>query len=350
MAKTQTATKQEVISVRPIDRFKHQLKLAAPLIRHMVPDHISFEKAEATIVVAVSNNEKLLQCTPQSLLRAAVESLELGLSLNPSLKEADILPVWNKKLNNGQGGLEAQMRPRVKGYMKLATQGGEVKKIECHIRYSKDRWKRSLGTNPHIEHEPADGDRGEKRGVYCIWWFKNGEWQNEYMDEEQVLEIRDRSPSKNQKGELVGPWVTDEDEMWRKTVIRRASKYMPLTTTSFQRAVALDDAREGGMDFVLNSDSDDEIIDVTAEPETHEVSPQQAQEQQTPAEKQLDSLAKKVTSPPIDWGVWAMDRIKDLESMKPEQRREWSMKHAQDLSQIQMKNPAAAKKILEMVK
>jgi recombination protein RecT len=64
------------------------------------------------------------------------------------------------------------------------------------------------------------------------------------MDRDQILAIRDRSSSKTKEGKIVGPWATDQDEMWRKTVVRRASKYMPLSTEA-QRAVMADNQAEG---------------------------------------------------------------------------------------------------------
>ena len=335
------ATKQ--VTVRPIDTFRHQVELALPTIRHMIPAHITPDKFKAMLVTAVANNQKLLECTSASLLKAAAEAAELGLSLNPSLKEADILPVWNGRISK----LEAQMRPRVKGFMKLATQSGEVTKIESHIRYAKDGFRRQYGTAPLIEHSPADGDRGEKVGVYCVWWLKGTEYQFEYMDAEDVLKIKERTSSKNKNGEIIGPWVTDEDEMWRKTVIRRASKYMPLSSETFQRAVALDDTREGGGDIIMNEEGGD-IIDVT-----------DTTENDTPAATQNESLAEKigakVTVPSDDatkkdWANWIEASTTALKAMDVAARREWAMKHAGELTQIEMAVPQMAKQLLAMAK
>jgi len=44
-----------------------------------------------------------------------------------------------------------------------------------------------------------------------------------------------------------GPWVTDWSEMARKTVVRRGSKYLPLTT-DFRRALELDEEAERNAD------------------------------------------------------------------------------------------------------
>lgn len=258
---------------RPIDLFKKQLELAAPTIMKMVPAHMSHDKFQAMVVTAVAYNTDLLECTTASLLRATAQAAELGLSLNPSLKEADILRVRNGKLNNGQGGYEAQMRPRFGGLMKLARQSGDIRKIESVIVYERDFFKEVRGTQERLDHEPYSPQskkqvirglwkihsreptedeitteaektsRGFKTHVYCTWELTDGTKQFEVMTADDVERIRARSPASTG-----GPWVTDEDEMWRKTVVRRASKYMPMSSETFKRAVDIDnraDAPEG---------------------------------------------------------------------------------------------------------
>ena len=55
------------------------------------------------------------------------------------------------------------------------------------------------------------------------------------MTVDEVESIRNRSKAKDR-----GPWVTDYEAMALKTVIRRAAKYLPLSTEA-QIAVAADE-------------------------------------------------------------------------------------------------------------
>jgi recombinational DNA repair protein RecT len=48
--------------------------------------------------------------------------------------------------------------------------------------------------------------------------------KHEVMDSDQLDSIRSRSQSRDS-----GPWVTDTDEMRKKTVFRRASKWIPIS-------------------------------------------------------------------------------------------------------------------------
>mgnify|MGYP001592299884 CR=1 FL=1 len=247
--------------VRPIDSFKIQLRAALPTVMRMLPDHVRPEEFEARVVTAVANKPELLECDSKSLLQACAEAAELGLSLNPHLGEGYILKVWDKKLNNGKGGYGAQFRAGFIGLMKLARQSGEVRKIEAHVRHKNDYWKMVRGLSPDLQHEPHDGDRGEPVGAYCWWELNDGVKQFEYMDADAIEKIKQRSSSKNKDGDVVGPWISDPEEMWRKTVVRRSRKYMPQSPqmAKFHEAVA----RDNEVEF---DDEKTSYVDVTDSP------------------------------------------------------------------------------------
>lgn len=331
MAKNAVATQAQR---RPIDVFKQNLELAAPTIMHMVPAHIGMDKFKAMMVTSVAYNPKLLECTTNSLLRATAEAAELGLSLNPSLREADILPVYNKKAGpEGKGAMEAQMRPRFMGLMKLAKQSNEISKIEAHVVYENDTFDYQYGIRPIINHLPFRGrsrrqiirdlwkelkheptedvinaaveqeSPGLKTHAYCVWSLKDGTEQFEVMTADEIESIRNRSQAKDS-----GPWVTDEAEMWRKTVVRRASKYMPMSTEEFKRAVAMDDAREVGEDVPFDAG----YMDVTDAPEPPQPSDAGAKQ----VDKLADKVAKKTgaTSDPVPAGdIMRMDPPDDMD-------------------------------------
>lgn len=326
MAKTAVATQ----STRPIDRFRAQLKAALPTVMRMLPQHVTPEAFEARLITAVANKPELLECDSASLLKAAAEAAELGLSLNPHLGEAWILKVWNKRLNGGRGGYEAQLRPGFIGLMKLARQSGEISQIVANIRYKNDPWRMTM-VPPDLHHEAADGDRGEKMGAYCWWKLKDGTEQFEYIEAEKIEKIKMRSSSKNKDGDVVGPWVTDEDEMWRKTPVRRARKYMPQSPEmeKFHNAVA----RESAMD----SEDDDtlirgDFIDVTAD----DTPPAAAAAGATQVDKLADRLAPAAVDilevpedfdRQPDYSAWKKTAAKRLEKMTLAERNAWMRAH-----------------------
>jgi recombination protein RecT len=74
-------------------------------------------------------------------------------------------------------------------------------------------------------HKPNLSNRGKLIAVYSIVTMKDGEKSREVMSVEDVLAIKARSRSGSS-----GPWVSDFAEMAKKTVIRRHSKRLPLST------------------------------------------------------------------------------------------------------------------------
>jgi recombination protein RecT len=76
----------------------------------------------------------------------------------------------------------------------------------------------------------AFGNRGELVGAYCVVRTSTGAYLTEEMDVKQLHEVRARSEAFSggkQNKPPSGPWVTDYEEMCRKTVVKRASKYWP---------------------------------------------------------------------------------------------------------------------------
>jgi recombination protein RecT len=55
----------------------------------------------------------------------------------------------------------------------------------------------------------------------------------------EVMKIKDRSRASKK-----GPWVTDEEEMAKKTVARRACKWIPMSS-ELAKALELEDQAEG---------------------------------------------------------------------------------------------------------
>ena len=361
-----------VATVKPIDRFKREISLRKEMMIPLLPKNISYDKFEAMVIAAVGMNPDLLNCDRASLLKACIQASELGLSLNPTLGEGDILIVkdWKSKSNH------AQFRPRYMGLMKLARQSGMISKIEAEVVRENDDFVIEKGDEPRLKHSIKLGKRGPLIGAYCVWTLKDGTKQFEVMDRDQILAIRDRSSAKKD-GKAVGPWVTDEEEMWRKTVVRRASKYMPRATDAFVNAVTLDNLHEAGheVDF-----ADGEIIDIT-EPEQPftdfeditDVEPEPVDEPEAEPEpkprsrnRALDELAAKVAPQPEseetelhidtlelvneDYTDWCARAGEIIATLSPSERKRWRVLHRKTLNEAELMEPEAARTLLALFK
>lgn len=340
------------LPAKPMDRFKQELAMRESHLRSLLPQAMTVDKFQAIVVAAVADNMDLLDCDRASLLKACLSAAELGLSLNKSMAEADILKVWDGRMKKNV----AQFRPRYKGLMKLALQSGEVLKIESRLVYANDVFEVEQGIDPRIIHKHGLSDRGGMVGAYCVWKLKNGETQFEIMSKEEILAIRDRSSAKTKDGNVVGPWKTDEAEMWRKTVVRRASKYMPLSTEA-QRAVMADNQAEGVIDGDDYSGDEMDITDFAdtpvAEAQVQTLEEKIAAKASAPQPKQelhIDILEPQEDGDMIDWDGWCEAASEIVSSLTPEEREEWRQLHNGMLDEAELMTPRSAIKLLKLFK
>ena len=78
------------------------------------------------------------------------------------------------------------------------------------------------------------------RAVYAVAFFNDGSTQFEVMVKAEVEAIRKRSRAYGS-----GPWVSDFEEMAKKTVVRRLSKYLP-QSPEMARALEIQAMAEDG--------------------------------------------------------------------------------------------------------
>lgn len=298
---------------KPIDVFKRQLELATPTIMQMVPKDVPFEKFRAEVVTAVAYNKELLECSTESLLRETAQAASLGLSLNKSLREADILVVWNGK----EQKKEAQFRPRYGGLMKLARKSGEIVDIYAHEVRQGDDFDYAYGMDKYLRHKPSSGERGDITHAYVVWQTRDGIKGFEVVDRKRLDNIRDRSEGYKafKAGKIKStPWSTDEAEMSRKTAVRAGSKYMPISNEAFHAALEKDVEKDFDSDDAYHGDYMD-VTDAPREPQR----PSRAAKTQTQSLE--DRIAGGLIQPPQeldgpDWTAWCGQMIEAGEKEK----------------------------------
>lgn len=207
-----------------------------------IVDNVTFAKEVSFAAQLVRASPQLQQADANSTLTAVMNVAQIGLSLNPAKKEAYLLPRWN----NRKRCVETCLEPSYQGLVKLATNTGSVKTIYCHVVYEGDEFEVSLGTSTEIKHKPKFSSKNITH-VYSVSVLHDGTKQIEVMTYSDISEIKERSESyKAYKAGKISScvWTTDEGEMCRKTVIRRAVKYLPKTDMwdKLQKAIELDES------------------------------------------------------------------------------------------------------------
>lgn len=203
---------------------------------------VNFEQEASFAIQALKSNAFLAKTAaenPDSLINAIHNIASVGLSLNPALKHAYLVP------RNGKVCLDFGYT----GLVHLALETGGVMYVQAELVYQKDKFAlKARGEEPVHERDPFNPDRGEVRGAYCIAKTANGEFLVETMTAKEIFAIRDRTDSYKaflEKKIKSCPWSTDESEMMKKTVIRRASKLWPKTNAGrFEKAMQVQDEIE----------------------------------------------------------------------------------------------------------
>lgn len=246
---------------KQLESIKQVVHLVEPDFNTLAQIHgaVNFKKEASFAMQILSGNNYLLGVAlaeKDSLMNAIINVAAVGLSLSPVQRLAYLVP-RNKRICLDISYL---------GYIHLAIECGAIKWAVAEIVYKNDTFKlMGLGKEPLHEFEPF-GDRGEPTGAYCVAKTPDGEFLTTRMTLDEIYDIRDRSESykayKSKKANS-SPWVSDEQEMIRKTVIRRAWKSWPKKGNSqrLDAAVAIADSTDPIIDIVADKQSDPALLE-----------------------------------------------------------------------------------------
>lgn len=198
-----------------------ELTLLKPEVEKVLPPHVTADKFMRIVLTAVAQSPDLRNADRRTLLTSCVKAATDGLV--PDGREAALV-TFNI---SGKPQKQVQYMPMVAGIMKKVRNSGELASLMSNVVYEADDfryWVDDVGE--HITHEPnltAD-NRGPFMACYAIAKTKDGGVYVEVMTRTQVEQVKNVSRAKN------GPWKDWYDEMARKSVIRRLSKRLPMST------------------------------------------------------------------------------------------------------------------------
>lgn len=223
-------------------------------INNALPQYLPADKFVRTSLTAINSNPKLLECSPQSLLAAVMNSAQLGLEFNTPLGEAYLIPYGN----------QVQFQIGYMGLLKLSHNTGQFKRITAKEVHANDDFDIDYGTG-EIKHKPVIvGESGDVIGYYAVYETKEGGRDSFYMSKEDA-EAYGRKFSKSYNS---GPWKTNFDAMAKKSCIIQVLKYAPkaIDKPELGQAMAFDnqvfksantDAETGGITY----DVDYEVVE-----------------------------------------------------------------------------------------
>lgn len=200
-----TQKPQGIKAILNTDSMKEQFAAA-------LPKHLKADRFVRIATTALSRTPKLLECTPQSFFKCLLDLSQMG--LEPDGRRAHLIPY----------GKECTLIVDYKGLAELVMRSGLVSGIHADKVCENDEFEVNRGKV--VKHQiNYRKPRGDAFAYYVLVTFKDGSEKCEVMTRDEVEAIRKRSRAGSS-----GPWQTDFDEMGKKTVFRRASKWLSLSS------------------------------------------------------------------------------------------------------------------------
>ncbi|WP_311752930.1 recombinase RecT [Proteus columbae] len=186
---------------------------------------IAFKRESEFAMQIFANNDYLANVAVNNLVsvRSAIMNVSaIGISLNPAQKLAYLVP-RDKKVC---------LDISYMGLMHIAQQSQAIKWCQSSIVRQNDNFQlTSIDTAPRHEYNAfaTQEQRGEIVGAYTVVKTEDGDYLTHTMAIADIYSIRDRSSAWKAwiARKKSCPWVTDEEQMILKTVVKQAAKYWP---------------------------------------------------------------------------------------------------------------------------
>lgn len=202
-------------------------------------DSIAWDKEKQFAIQALQSNDFLNKTAwgnQASLQNAVINLASIGISLNPVLKHAYLVP---------RGGAVC-LDISYMGLLSIAMMSGAIVWGQAKLVYANDSYT-NTGVDTAPKHEQQTfGEKGAIVGVYCTVKLPSGDYLTEEMDIEALNKIKGASKSAK------GPWSTWPEEMMRKSVVKRGSKYWPVSER-MSTAVDMLNQQEGNVEPIQSA-------------------------------------------------------------------------------------------------
>lgn len=273
-----------------VEFVNNQQEFFAPAL---TDESINWEKEKQFAIQALQSNDylaKIATSNQASIQNAIINVATIGISLNPANKHAYLVP------RDGKVCLDISYM----GLLHLAMSTGAILWGQSKLVHEKDNYvNNGLDKAPTHSYSPF-GERGNVVGAYCTVKTSNGDYLTDEMPISEIEKIMLGSKSYNSKH---SPWKTHWNEMARKTVVKRASKYWP-TVDRLDNAI-----------HHLNTENDEGLADI-----------------ETPEIDKFLELYNKNSEPLVLWGY--IDQFRENEALTQEIYKSFPKGHKTKIAAI----------------
>ena len=204
-------------------------------VAEILPKQMTVDRFFRLAMAARRKTPDLARCVPESVINCLTDLSAMG--LEPDGRHAHLIPYKRKKQIAGkwEEWYECQLIVDYKGLAQCAYRSGQLAKVpRAEIVCANDEFEWIDGQVHHkIDYRK---DRGEMFAAYSCVWLKDSDSPDFcVMTKQEIDGIKARSKAKD-----YGPWVTDYNEMAKKTTFRRHSKWLPNLGPEFYEALDRD--------------------------------------------------------------------------------------------------------------
>lgn len=230
---------QMLAKAEQVNQFQVALNKWEKSIAQALPRQMDGARYMRILITEFTKNPDLFKTTKESQFAAILTAAQLGLEPGP-LGEAFLIPYYNKKL----GVYICTFQPGYQGLVKLAFMSGKVLDIWTNTIYKGDPYEYKDGSERSITHEPQKGPHrvDDIVACYAVIKYVGGVTHCEFMYRDRLDEIKDKSANVNSP-----MWTNWRREAYEKTVLKRALKFAPKSTTLLKTVVAIDDQADVGV-------------------------------------------------------------------------------------------------------
>jgi len=188
----------------------------------------SKEKASkyASALLSIAMNKNLKDCTPESVIKAGIEIVELGLNPNPKLGLAYVVPYGGK----------AVLQIGYKGWINLGYRNGWI--FRAVPVYDVDEFEIKFnGLFDDINFKPNEEERNEEdsewvfkhlKGVLVFAMDSKKMAFSEFVPFKKLEKLRLKSPTQKNKDKLSDVWAEWAEEMYKAKALKYVITRLPV--------------------------------------------------------------------------------------------------------------------------
>lgn len=233
---TTGAPTMKELATMPIER---ALDALGPQFTNALPAHIPMERFRRVVMTAISSNPDLAKADRRSLFNSAVKAAQDGLL--PDGRDGALIVYNTRQKIKDQSGERWESVPMVQwqkmiaGVRKLIRNSGEIADLWAEVVYEKDTFDYQLGLNRDLIHKPAFQltlkERGKIIAAYSVARFKDNGISFDVMSADEIWDTwRKASKQRDKDGNPTGMWKDYPAEAFKKTVVKRHAKQLPMST------------------------------------------------------------------------------------------------------------------------